>query len=772
VFETAGEHRSSRTLRSRFFRLGLLQVTAVVVFFLLAASGGAAANYLGSHAGALRGAELQANQLLVDMLGQEVVLTDRYALTADPADAQRYAEARAATGAALDALQGGTAGSARPGLVRAAAAAVVAWQGWAEGLRQRVLTSGPLLPAAPDLSGGDGLMAGVESALSALAAALESDFQAALDLATGTGVAVELLATLGNATVVLLLVLLLRRMYLLALQPVGELAAAAGAIAAGGRAEIPHVRREDEIGVLSKALRDWETVTWEREAYLAEQRRQTERAARIQRELWPNAKPGLERYQVAGACRPAEDVAGDLFDWQERPNGQLDLTVADVMGKGIGAALVMASLRAGLRAAPESLGPAERLETAASSITLGSDDEGLFVTVFHCRLDPDSGELRFADAGHGYCAVRRASGELVHLGDRSLPVGIQSGQRFREGRITLGPGDMLVVYSDGLVERPEGTVGLEAFADELGRADDADDAVRRLLERTPTPQSDDVTALVLRRLQTVAAAALPDGPDGGRRELVALGAGPAARRPSSEQTPVLRIRGRLDAGSQTEVRAHVHELVRSGATNVVLDLSEVVSLDSAGLGAVISGLKLVRQAGGDLRIALANQQVLTTLRLTSLDRVLRPYTSIDEAIAGMRPEEVDLSLGGGGDARDHLDSVHQALGRFLERLAEPPSDEWRMLFELAVAEIAANIIEHARPPSLHFEVTAQGGKVAALFSDTGQGWSSPPGPAAMVDDMVERGRGLRLARTAVDEMAYERRGSSNRWRLTKRLDPP
>jgi anti-anti-sigma factor len=770
VFETVGKPGGSRTLRSRFFRLGLLQVVAVGVVLLLAAAGGAAASYNGSHAGALRGAELQANQVLVDMLQQERTLRDQYAVTGDRAAELRYVQARAATGSALHALEGGTAGSTRPGLVRPVLSSVAAWQWWAEGLRQQVRTSGPLSALAPGLKGGDGLFVSVQTALSALAAALEADFKAALNLATGTGVAVEVFATLGDLVVVLVLVLLLRRMYLLALRPLGELATASDTIAAGGRSPIPHARRDDEIGVLSRALRNWEAVTREREAYLADQRRQTARAARIQRDLWPRIKPGLDSYEVAGACRPAQDVAGDFFDWHEWPNGLLDITVADVMGKGIGAALVMASLRAGLRAAAESLGPAERLETAASSITLGSDDEGLFVTVFHCRLDPESGELRFADAGHGYCAIRRASGELVGLGARSLPVGIQPDQKFREGRMTLSPGDMLVVYSDGLVERPDGTVELDAFADDLERAEDADDAVRRLLEHTPAPQSDDVTALVLRRLQPVTPAASSGDPRAGPRALVAAAAGPVVQRPSSEGTPVLRIKGRLDAVSHTEVRDHVHELVRSGATNVVLDFSEVVSLDSAGLGAVISGLKLVRQAGGDLRIALANQQVRTTLRLTSLDRVLRPYTSIDEAIAGLQSEEIELTVGGLGDAREYLDAVRLTLGRFLDSLSEPPSDEWRMLFELAVAEIAANIIEHAQPHSIHFEVRARGGKVTAGFTDSGQGWISPPGPAAMVDDMVERGRGLLLARTAVDEVAYERRGNANHWRLAKRLE--
>jgi len=171
------------------------------------------------------------------------------------------------------------------------------------------------------------------------------------------------------------------------------------------------------------------------------------------------------------------------------------------MGKGIGAALVMASLRAALRAAPESLGPAMRLEVAANSVALYGDDEGLFVTVFQCRLEPRSGELRYVDAGHGYCAIRRANGELVNLAMRSLPVGVHSEERFREGRIRLDPGDMLIVNSDGLVERAEGTVGLQAFTDELGEAEDADGVVRLLLESMPGRAADDVTVLVLRRLQ-------------------------------------------------------------------------------------------------------------------------------------------------------------------------------------------------------------------------------------------------------------------------------
>jgi anti-sigma B factor antagonist len=174
------------------------------------------------------------------------------------------------------------------------------------------------------------------------------------------------------------------------------------------------------------------------------------------------------------------------------------------------------------------------------------------------------------------------------------------------------------------------------------------------------------------------------------------------------QTPVLRLTGRLDTGSVPAFRVRMRELVGAGTVSLVLDLSEVVSLDSSGLGAVIGGLKLTREAGGDLRIALANKQVLMTLELTSLNRVLLPYRSVEEAARDLYPEPVEITLRD-GEPGAYLDAVHGALDRFLAQLVEAPADEWRMLFEMAVAEIAANVIEHAHPPMIGFRLTARAG---------------------------------------------------------------
>jgi serine/threonine-protein kinase RsbW len=118
---------------------------------------------------------------------------------------------------------------------------------------------------------------------------------------------------------------------------------------------------------------------------------------------------------------------------------------------------------------------------------------------------------------------------------------------------------------------------------------------------------------------------------------------------------------------------------------------------------------------------------------------------------------------------DHLGVVHETLTRFWQEVESPPGDEWRMLFELAVSEIAANIVEHARPQRMTLHLSLERRRVVAKFEDSGQGWSGPPDPGQIIDELAERGRGLHLAMKAVDDVVYEREANTNRWRLTKSL---
>lgn len=247
---------------------------------------------------------------------------------------------------------------------------------------------------------------------------------------------------------------------------------------------------------------------------IGERKRQAEAAGRIQRQLLPGRPPAIAGYDLAGDCLPASDVAGDLYDWVLTDDGRhLDLTLADVTGKGMGPALVMALLQTALRTAPQTLGPAARATGGDGFVTFDLAGADLFVRLFQARLELRTGELRYVDAGHGYCAIRRAGGEFTTLPERSLPLGALGGvggpggsagvggEDFREGRMKLDPGDTLIVHSDGLVEiADQGPAELRMYERDLERAEDAEDAVRRLLGRMPARLPDDVTLVVLRRL--------------------------------------------------------------------------------------------------------------------------------------------------------------------------------------------------------------------------------------------------------------------------------
>lgn len=221
-------------------------------------------------------------------------------------------------------------------------------------------------------------------------------------------------------------------------------------------------------------------------------------AARIQHHLLPQDTPKLRGYDLAATCVPAENVGGDFYDWVVRDDGKVDLTLADVMGKGVGAALVMATVRGAMRATSSSARPVDRVRMARGSLSSRITDEGMFVTLFHCRLDTESGALQYVDAGHSLSAILRADGRFVQLTKRSTPLGVDEGPPIMEGSAQLDAGDTLILYSDGLVETEQGILPIEEFRSDFDSAD-AVGVVQRLLARAPEARSDDVTIVLLRR---------------------------------------------------------------------------------------------------------------------------------------------------------------------------------------------------------------------------------------------------------------------------------
>jgi serine phosphatase RsbU (regulator of sigma subunit) len=239
-------------------------------------------------------------------------------------------------------------------------------------------------------------------------------------------------------------------------------------------------------------------------AQLDEKHRQLEaelsRAARIQAELLPAKVPMLDGFELAARCIPAREVGGDFYDWQLSTPNLLNLTMGDVMGKGMPAALLMTTVRATMRAVARQTSPSLNIHSTAAAMEGDLMHAGSFVTLFHAQLDIARRRLSYVDAGHGHVFVRRANGSAVTLTERGMPIGILPAQKYDEGTVELRPGDALVLYSDGLVDMwPQPEHHGSILADMLANTHGAQQMVDRLVSLPALlgPLDDDLTVVVL-----------------------------------------------------------------------------------------------------------------------------------------------------------------------------------------------------------------------------------------------------------------------------------
>jgi serine phosphatase RsbU (regulator of sigma subunit)/predicted ester cyclase len=176
-------------------------------------------------------------------------------------------------------------------------------------------------------------------------------------------------------------------------------------------------------------------------------------ARRIQQASLPKEVPELEGWQIAPYYQPAREVGGDFYDFLELPNGHLGLIVGDATGKGVPAALVMASARSMLRAVAQALGSSSPGDVLGRvNDTLVTDiPTNMFVTCFYCILDPKSGHLVYANAGHDLPYLHR-NGDAEELRARGMPLGLMPGMSYEEKETILEAGEAALFYSDGLVE--------------------------------------------------------------------------------------------------------------------------------------------------------------------------------------------------------------------------------------------------------------------------------------------------------------------------------
>jgi sigma-B regulation protein RsbU (phosphoserine phosphatase) len=242
--------------------------------------------------------------------------------------------------------------------------------------------------------------------------------------------------------------------------------------------------------------------------YRRQMERELELASAIQRDLFPQELPRVPGLELAAANRQARLVGGDYYDVlgdKERPL----LVVADVAGKGISASLLMATIQATLRALlvfPQSL---TELVNRANRLLCGSMPGNRYATLMLVRCEAGSGECEYVNAAQCQAIVRRQTGQMELLDATGLPVGMFPGVKYESRRVRLAPGDVLVIYSDGVTDAqaPSGEeFGLERLrqcVDQLagetaqGICDGLLEAVSRFVEETP--QYDDITVMVVRR---------------------------------------------------------------------------------------------------------------------------------------------------------------------------------------------------------------------------------------------------------------------------------
>ena len=226
----------------------------------------------------------------------------------------------------------------------------------------------------------------------------------------------------------------------------------------------------------------------------------SQRAKEVQTGLLPNPLADANGYEFAGFCLPSQAVGGDFYDWYEVSEG-VAFTLADVMGKGTGAAIIAATVRAVLRSASVNSDLGTAIRTAAVTLEDDLNNSGKFVTLLHARLQTQTGSLEYVDAGHGLTTIVRANGQLELLTSESFPLGLHMNEPWIVKTTTLEVGDTLISVSDGVLDLFDGTLnGLTdaaSGAHKLASAQAIADALKELAIHKSVP--DDVTILVIRR---------------------------------------------------------------------------------------------------------------------------------------------------------------------------------------------------------------------------------------------------------------------------------
>ena len=244
-------------------------------------------------------------------------------------------------------------------------------------------------------------------------------------------------------------------------------------------------------------------------ARLVESRRREDEIARqVHRGLLPRQDPLFAGLEISGGFRPAEMVGGDYYGYVAMADGSLGIAIADVSGHGVGAALYMATARGALHSeARDLLSPADILRRVNEVLATDFSAAEMFATFMFARFLPDGRRAVWSNAGHNPPLLLRASGEIELLKPCGPALGIVAGARWRDVDTRFAPGDLLLLYTDGVVEARDAAgefFGVDRLVEAARRpahsaAEIRGNVLDALASHTGSlPPQDDVTLVVVR----------------------------------------------------------------------------------------------------------------------------------------------------------------------------------------------------------------------------------------------------------------------------------
>ena len=289
-------------------------------------------------------------------------------------------------------------------------------------------------------------------------------------------------------------------------------------VAAGNLDTVIDIPNQDEFGDLAASFNEMTSAVKQgREIALANDRlkRELETARAIQVRLLPTSEPVVTGFQVVGASIPSREIGGDYFDFLAQADDEIGIAIGDVSGKGMPAALLMSNLQASLHGQVLHPGTVSGVVERVNDLMVKSTDPHMFATFFYGLLNARNATFTCTNAGHNPPILLRASGEIEELTTGGLLLGMLGEQVYQQDTVSLAPGEIIVLYTDGITE----AVGPAADEDDYD-AMFGEDALYEVLRRnrhlpaagikdaildavsahtSGVAQSDDITLVVIRR---------------------------------------------------------------------------------------------------------------------------------------------------------------------------------------------------------------------------------------------------------------------------------